>query len=65
MTGNTITVIVDGQTMQVPVELADDDEKLKKALSVAMPEVANAQVSREKKDGVETITIVKKAGSKG
>lgn len=65
MTDKMVTVIVEGQKLEIPAELASDDEKLKKSLAVAMPEVANATISRSKKEGVETITIVKKSGVKG
>lgn len=58
-------VFVEGQTIPVPEDIGSNDESVKRALTPFYPEVANAMITRTEKDGITTITVVKKAGSKG
>ena len=65
------TVSVEGQTIPVPEEIGASDESVKRALAPFYPEVANALITRtvkalpDGKDSHTTITVVKRAGSKG
>lgn len=61
----TYQVLVEGQTIPVPEEIGSSDETIKRALAPFYPEVANAGLTRSEKDGLITITVVKRAGSKG
>lgn len=54
-----------GQEFTLPEEWASDDSKLKQALKPLYPEVGDAKISRETKDGVMHVTVVKQAGKKG
>ena len=58
-------IIVEGQRFTMPDEDAAVDERVKDALKVAFPEVTTANISRETKDGVMHVTVVKQAGRKG
>jgi hypothetical protein len=58
-------VLVEGQTIPVPEDIGANDESVKRALTPFYPEVANALITRTEKDGTTTITVIKKAGSKG
>jgi hypothetical protein len=58
-------VSVEGQNIPVPEEIGASDESVKNALSGLYPEVANAMITRVAKDDTTTITVVKRAGSKG
>ncbi|MEA3350951.1 MAG: hypothetical protein U9Q82_10045, partial [Chloroflexota bacterium] len=60
-----VKVLVNGQKLQLPTEITDDDETLRKALSQFYPAAETADIKRTKTQGVETITVVKKAGTKG
>jgi hypothetical protein len=61
----TYQVLVEGQIIPVPEEIGSNDDAVKQALSPFYPEVANAGITRSEKDGVITVTVIKKAGSKG
>jgi hypothetical protein len=61
----TYQVMIEGQIIPVPEEIGSDDEKVLQALAPFYPEVANAGITRSEKDGVITVTVIKKAGSKG
>jgi len=58
-------VIVEGQTIPVPEDIGSKDEDVKRALAPFYPEIANAMITRTVKDDVTTITVVKRAGTKG
>lgn len=58
-------ILIEGQTIPVPPEIGENDENVKKALAPFFPEAANAMITRTEKDGVITVNVVKKAGSKG
>ncbi len=61
------TVIFDGRQIPLDDTIASDDELLKQALVPHLgPEIANATISREQKEGQPlTVTLVKRAGPKG
>jgi hypothetical protein len=58
-------VSIEGQSIPIPEEIGADDESVRRSLAPFYPEVANAMITRVEKDGVTTITVVKRAGSKG
>jgi hypothetical protein len=58
-------VTIEGQNIPIPEDIGKDDSKVKKALAPYYPEVANALITRVEKDETTTITVVKRAGSKG
>lgn len=60
-----IKVILEGQTIQMPDEVAQTDEGLIRALSPLYPDVANAEIARKTVGGETTITVVKRPGPKG
>lgn len=55
----------DNQELDIPDEIAGDDEMLKNALATFVPDIRNARLSRTTKDGAMTVTVVKQAGKKG
>ncbi|NMC84311.1 MAG: hypothetical protein GYA58_03395 [Anaerolineaceae bacterium] len=61
----TYNVVIEGQTIPVPEEIGANDETVKRAMTPFFPQVSNAMLTRVEKDGVTTITIVKRAGTKG
>jgi len=59
-------ISIEGQTIELPEEIAGDDAKLKAALSPFFPGAANAKIMRNpEKEGVINITVIKQAGTKG
>jgi hypothetical protein len=58
-------VLIEGQEIPVPEEIGSSDQAVKMALTPYYPEAANAMITRVEKDGTVTITVVKKAGTKG
>lgn len=55
-----------GAETEIDAAIAADDNLLRAALSVAMPELANASITRHApKDGVVVIEMKKRAGIKG
>jgi hypothetical protein len=59
------TVTIEGQKIPLPDEIGSSDEKVRQALAPYFPDAANALITRTEKDGETTITVVKKAGTKG
>jgi hypothetical protein len=55
----------DGMTINIDDEIARSDELLKRALSPHYPDLANALISRDEKDGLLKVTVSKRAGPKG
>ena len=51
----------EGQTIELPDEIAASDELIRKALAPFYPDVANAEIQR----GDKGITVIKRAGPKG
>lgn len=58
-------VIIEGQNLEIEDEIAKDDETLRAALQVSWPDAKNATFKRETKDGSMTVTVNKRAGTKG
>lgn len=61
------TIKLEGQEIQLPDAIAQNDEQLKLALTPFYPEMANADIRRETnpKTGQLTVSLVKRAGPKG
>jgi len=55
----------DNQELEYPDEIAKDDETLRNALAPYVPDIRNAELKRSTKEGVLTVQVVKKAGTKG
>lgn len=55
----------DGITIEIEDEIARSDETLKRALAPHYPDLANALITREEKDGLLKVTVSKRAGPKG
>lgn len=60
----TYNIVIDGQTMTLPPGI-EKDEDIRRALEPYFPEVKTALLQRKEEGDVVTVTIVKKAGSKG
>ncbi len=58
-------VLIEGQTLDVSEEVATSDERVKDMLKPFWPDVVNAAITRQTKDDVTTINVVKRAGTKG
>jgi hypothetical protein len=58
-------ISIEGQTIPVPEEIGKDDEAVKRALAPFYPEATNAMLTRVTKEETTTITVIKKAGTKG
>lgn len=58
-------IVIEGQEIPVPDEIGSSDEAVKRAMTPFYPQVANAMITRVEKGDETTITVVKKAGSKG
>lgn len=58
-------IVIEGQTIPIPEEIGADDEMVRKTLAPFYPDAANAMITRVKKDGLTTINVVKRAGTKG
>ncbi len=54
-----------GQQFTLEDEIAQSDDLLKAALRAVYPEIGDARISRENKDGQMVVSIVKQAGRKG
>jgi hypothetical protein len=57
-------VLIEGQVMTLPPGI-EKDEDIRRALAPYFPEVTTALLTRKEEGETTTITIVKKAGSKG
>jgi len=60
-----ITIEIDGQSFQLPEDIAGKDELLKAALAPFVPWIANAQIERKEQDSAMVVNIVKRADWKG
>lgn len=58
-------VLIEGQEIELDDEIANDDESLRTALRAAWPDAANATFTRKKAGDVLTVTVQKRAGTKG
>jgi hypothetical protein len=63
-TGSAVLVI-EGQRIPIPTEIAVDDDKVRRALAPFFPGAASAEITRAEQDSLTTVTVVKRAGSKG
>lgn len=54
-----------GQILPIEDRIARDDTLLRQALAVVYPGAANADIKREEKNGELTVSVIKRAGSKG
>lgn len=55
----------EGQVIPVPVELGQDEGKLRRALSGIIPGIAEARINKSVAEEMTTFDIVKTAGTKG
>ena len=58
-------IVIEGQHIPVPEEIGASDAAVKAALTPTWPDAANAMITRVTKDDLVTVTVVKKAGTKG
>ncbi|MBM3129469.1 MAG: hypothetical protein FJ009_12685 [Chloroflexi bacterium] len=56
-----MNIILDGQIITLPDDVAQDDQLIRRALAPFYPAVTNAQIKREEKDGETQITVIKRA----
>ena len=56
---------LEGQAIDLPDNIAANDDLIRRALAPFYPAVAHAQIKRAEKDGVPTITVVKRAEPNG
>lgn len=61
----TYNILIEGQTIPVPEDIGASDANVKAALAPFYPDAANAMITRVEKDGIVTINVVKRAGTKG
>lgn len=61
----TYVALIEGQKIPIPPEIANEDGAIALALTPYYPEAAEAELERDEKDGVITITVTPKAKSKG
>ncbi|MDQ2806689.1 MAG: hypothetical protein M3Z04_07195 [Chloroflexota bacterium] len=54
-----------GQRIPLDDATAADDTQVKAVLRVAYPELGDAVIQREVRDGILTVTVIKQAGRKG
>ncbi|MGA9768182.1 MAG: hypothetical protein WBV94_04025 [Blastocatellia bacterium] len=58
-------ILPDKQEHEFPDDIAGDDATLRDALVSFVPEIKNADLKRTTAGGVQTVTVIKKAGTKG
>ena len=56
-----MNIILDGQSIELPNDVAKDDNLIRRALAPFYHAVTNAQIKREEKDGQTQITVIKRA----
>jgi hypothetical protein len=62
----TINLPANGQTLtDIPDYIANDDKLLRDLLAPTMPDLANATFERKEANGLLTVTVSKRAGTKG
>lgn len=64
-TPKTYLIKIEGQEIPVGPEIGASDDTVRAALAGFFPEAANAMITRTEKDGVVSINVVKRAGTKG
>lgn len=65
MADKTYVIKIEGQEIPVPAEIGGDDAKVRAALAPFFPDAANAMITRKEEGDQVTVTVIKKAGSKG
>jgi hypothetical protein len=60
-----VAVIEGSQPIPIPPEIANDDAAVATVLTPYYPEAAEAELSRDEKDGVVTITVTPRGKTKG
>lgn len=61
-----VKIQIEGQTLDLPPEIAVNDDAIRRAFAPVFPQVANATLSRtDGPDGVTLIKVTKQAGTKG
>ena len=60
-----VNIQIDGQVFPMIDEVADSDELLKAALVPFVPWIANARIERKIENGTTTISVIKRADTKG
>lgn len=59
-------VLVDQHALTLPDDITADDQLIRQALSPYYPDLAHAEITRQRQaDGTETISVLKQAGPKG
>jgi hypothetical protein len=61
----TKVVTYEGKSHEIETDIAMDDDLLLRTMSTIYPELGTGSVVRNRKGGVETITLLKQAASKG
>jgi hypothetical protein len=65
MTTFNIHVEETDQTFPIPAEIGERDDLIKRALAGVVPYIDTAKLTREEKDGVTTIKVIKSHAPKG
>ena len=62
-----VSISIEGQTLQLPPEVAVSDDAIRRAMSPIFPQIATATLSRTTNpaDGSTIIKAIKQAGTKG
>ena len=60
-----MAVTYEGKVHDIETEIAMDDDLLLRTMSTIYPELGTGKVVRNRRGGVETITLLKEAASKG
>lgn len=61
-----VKIQIEGQTLELPPEVAVNDDAIRRVLAPVFPQVANARLTRtDGPDGVTCIKVTKQAGTKG
>lgn len=56
---------IEGQQVEVPLDIARDDDKLRRTLSPLFPGAANARFERKEEGDMLTVRVIKQLGTKG
>lgn len=61
-----VKIQIEGQILELPADVAVNDEAIRRAIAPVFPQIANATLSRVTgPDGVTVIKVTKQAGTKG
>lgn len=56
---------IEGQHVEVPLDIARDDDRLRRTLSPLFPGAANAQFERKEDGDTLKVQVIKRLGTKG